>query len=293
MDKTNIEVDALSRIRREEYYELEGPIIKALLKASLETDCTDFNGDPMEIVCKSSQMVAEKMTTEQLKKEPAEDEAIGEVIKAITLSDVKDFSSEQAKQMYRSQSKLNMRQGLLYRKYYDINLKEERMQFVLPKRYWHKALEVCHDNVGHLGIERTISLLCDRFYWPNMAQEIESYVQSCLQCLSFKRSLEKDNLNPSEATRLMELVHIDYLTIEAPKNSKSLKDVNILIVTDHFIQYAKAYITPNQKASTIAKTLWDKFFVHYGFPEKVFSDQGRNFESKLLKELCLLSQIKR
>ena len=94
-------------------------------------------------------------------------------------------------------------------------------------------------------------------------------------------------------TRLMELVHIDYLTIEAPKNSKSLKDVNILIVTDHFTWYTQAYVTPNQKASTIAKPLWDKFFVHYGFPEKILSDQGRNFESKLLQELCLLSQIKR
>ena len=68
----------------------------------------------------------------------------------------------------------------------------------------------------------------------------------------------------------MELAHIDYLTIEAPKNSRSLKDVSILIVTDHFTQYAQAYVTPNQKASTIAKTLWDKFFKHYGFPEKIF-----------------------
>ena len=42
-----------------------------------------------------------------------------------------------------------MRHGLLYKKYYDINLKKERMQFILPKKYWHKALEACHDNVGH------------------------------------------------------------------------------------------------------------------------------------------------
>ena len=91
----------------------------------------------------------------------------------------------------------------------------------------------------------------------------------------------------------MELVHIDYLTIEAPKASRSQKDVNILIVTDHFTGYAQAYITPNQKASTVTKTLWDKFLVHYRFPEKILSDQGCNFESKLLKELCILAQIKK
>ena len=148
--KANIEADALSRILREEYYELESPVVKALLKASQETDWTNFNGNPMAIVCRSCQTVTEKMTTEQWKKEQAEDEMIGEVITAITSSaDVHAFASEQAKQMYRSRRKLVMRHGLLYKKYYDINLKEERMQFVLPKKYWHKALEACHDNVGH------------------------------------------------------------------------------------------------------------------------------------------------
>ena len=143
------------------------------------------------------------------------------------------------------------------------------MRHVLPKKYWQKALEACHDNVGHLGIERTLPLLCDRFYRPNMAQDVEIHVKSCPRCLRFKRLPERANLNPIEATRPMELVHIDYLTIEAPKNSISLKDVNILIVMDHFTRYTQAYVTPNQKANTVAKTLWDKYFVHCGFPEKI------------------------
>ena len=118
-------------------------------------------------------------------------------------------------------------------------------------------------------------------------------MKSCPHCLQFKKLPEKATLNPIKTSRPLELVHIDYLTIEAPKTSRSQKDVNILIVTDHFTRYAQAFVTPNQKASTIAKTLWDKFFVHYGFPEKILSDQGRNFESKLLKELCILAQIKK
>ena len=39
--------------------------------------------------------------------------------------------------------------------------------------------------------------------------------------------------------------------------------------------------------------MWEKFFVHYGFPEKILSDQGRNFESNLIAELCKLTQIKK
>ena len=154
-------------------------------------------------------------------------------------------------------------------------------------------MEACHDNMGHLGIERTASLLRDRFYWPSMVEDIEIHIRSCPRCLRFKMQPEKAELNPIFATRPMELVHIDYLTIEAPENSRSSKDINILIITDHFTRCAQAHITSSQKAHIVAKTLWEHFFVHYGFPEKILSDQGRNFESMLISELCKLAQIKK
>ena len=265
-----------------------------MLKSSQEVVWTDFNGNPSDVVCKSSQILTEKMTTEQWKMEQANDETITQVIEATKAgSGEYTFSPELAKQMFRFRNKLVWRHGLLYKKYFDINLQEERMHFMLPKKYWSRALEACHDNVGHLGIERTLSLLRDRFYWPNMACDVEIYIKSCPRCFRFKKLPEKPTLNPIEMTRPLELIHIDYLTIEAPRNSRSQKDANILIVTDHFTRYAQAYVTPNQKAATVAKTLWDQFFVYYGFPEKILSDQGRNFESKLLEELCLLAQVKK
>ena len=152
-------------------------------------------------------------------------------------------------------------------------------------------MEACHDNMGHLGIERTTSLL--RFYWPSVIEDIELHIRSCPHCLRFKTQPEKAELNPIIATRPMELVHIDYLMIEAPENSRSSKDINILIITDHFTRYAQAHITSSQKAHVVAKTLWEHFFVHYGFPEKILSDQGLNFESVLISELCELAQIKK
>ena len=87
----------------------------------------------------------------------------------------------------------------------------------------------------------------------------------------------------------MELVHIDYLTIESNKS----EDINILVVTDHFTRLAQAFITPSQTASVVAKTLWDKFFMYYGIPEKILSDQGRDFENSLIAELCKLTGVKK
>ena len=176
---------------------------------------------------------------------------------------------------------------------FDGQLQENKFQFALPQPYWKQALEACHDNMGHLGIERTTSLLRDHFYWPSILEDIEKHIKSCPQCLRLKTQPEKTELNPIIATRPLELVHIDYLTIEPPSNSRSSKDVNILMITDHFTRYAQAHITSSQKVPIVAKTLWDHFFIHYGFPEKIISDQGQNFESLLISELCELTQIKK
>ena len=75
------------------------------------------------------------------------------------------------------------------------------------------------------------------------------------------------------ATLPLELVHIDYPCLEPGKG----KEQNVPVVTDHFTQYVLAYVTLSQMVQTVAKVLWDDFIVHYRLPEKIPSDQGRNF----------------
>ena len=68
---------------------------------------------------------------------------------------------------------------------------------------------------------------------------------------------------------------------------------NILVITDHFTKYAQAFPAQNQTAKTTAKLLFENFFVHFGFPARIHSDQGRNFESSLIKQLCRLTGIQK
>ena len=42
-----------------------------------------------------------------------------------------------------------------------------------------------------------------------------------------------------------------------------------------------------------AKTLWDKFIVHYGVPKKILTDQGCNFKSQLVADLCKLMETQK
>ncbi|XP_025754259.1 uncharacterized protein LOC109194643 [Oreochromis niloticus] len=64
-------------------------------------------------------------------------------------------------------------------------------------------------------------------------------------------------------------------------------------MTDHFTKFAVAVPTPNQRARTVAKALWENFIVHYGVPERLLSDQGPDFESKTISELCEIIGMKK
>ena len=116
-----------------------------------------------------------------------------------------------------------------------------------------------------------------------MASQAKEHIDKCHPCLTFKAKQPRAPLENIVATHPLELVHLDYLCLEL-----GMGKVNVLVVTDHFTHYTQAYVTQSQTALTTAKALWDNFIVHYGLPEKILSDQGRNFESELIAELCRL-----
>lgn len=109
------------------------------------------------------------------------------------------------------------------------------IQFVLPTALRPVVLQNLHDDMGHLGIERTLDLVRYRFYWPKMAVDVEKKVKSCERCV--RRKAPPDKAAPLvsiQTTRPMELVCMDFLSLEP--DSKNIKD--ILVITDHFTKYA-------------------------------------------------------
>ena len=61
---------------------------------------------------------------------------------------------------------------------------------------------------------------------------------------------------------------------------------NVLVMTDHFTRYALAVVTKDQMAKTVAKVFYECFIAVFGAPAKLLSDQGANFTSALVEELC-------
>ena len=49
-------------------------------------------------------------------------------------------------------------------------------QFVLPHSFCNHTLMTLHDDMGHLGMDRTLGLIQNRFFWPGMSESIRTYI---------------------------------------------------------------------------------------------------------------------
>lgn len=184
-----------------------------------------------------------------------------------------------------------MRDGVLYRRCRPSKTGAEIFQILLPQCLKAEVLKQLHDDHGHQGSERTLRLVRERCYWPNMWREVEDYCNHCNRCVLAKANMPKIRTFPANivASQPLEMIAIDFTTLEKASDGRE----NVLVITDVFSKFTQAFPTPDQRASTTAKILTERWFYIYGVPKRIHSDQGRNFESDLLKQLCKIYGVEK
>lgn len=117
------------------------------------------------------------------------------------------------------------------------------------------VLKSLHYDMGQMGTEHSQDLIRKHFYWPKMSAKVETKDKICNRCIRHKtKAASFINI---AAKKPLKLVCMDFLSVEP--HSSNTKD--ILVITGHFTKYVVAVPTPNQKTRTVAKSLWDHFFL--------------------------------
>ena len=122
--------------------------------------------------------------------------------------------------------------------------------------------------------------LKERFYWPGCGEAVRIWCRQCKICASRKMTI------PSRKVKLQ--------TIQAgplPETADGCRYV--LVAADHFTRWVEVYAIRNQEAITVPKKLVDEMFCRFSPPEQLHSDQGRQFESDLIAEICKLLEIRK
>ena len=194
----------------------------------------------------------------------------------------------------RIRNSLILNKGLMY---VNTTLKGETegvLAFVIPVAQCCMVLNGVYRDASHQGQQQTLALAQERFWWPMMAEDCYGIVRRCLHCQAFEGEVPRAPLCLIRAYAPLELVHLDYTSIESMMElNKPPMVKNVLVMTDHFMRYALAVVTKDQTAKTVAKVFYERFIAIFGAPAKLLSDRGVNFMSALVEELCSVFGIQK
>ena len=152
---------------------------------------------------------------------------------------------------------------------------ERCLRLVVPEHQRKNVLSLSHDDLGHLGRDKTVSIAQKRYFWTSLTKSVDEHTKNCKVCICAKTPYI-----PSYAplvnivtTKPFELLCMDFLSLEQCKGRYSY----VLVVTDHFTRYSWAFPTRNQEAKTVAKILYEEIILNFGIADRFHSDRGGSF----------------
>ena len=96
-----------------------------------------------------------------------------------------------------------------------------------------------------------------------MTKQVRQVIKACRHCLQYEGGSPKALLCPIVANTSLDLLHVDFTSIETTMElNESPRVSNVLVFKDNFTKHVLAYVTPNQTAKTIAKFLKWRLYLH-------------------------------
>ena len=196
------------------------------------------------------------------------------------------------RRLFQLWDQLYVHKDILWRRFESKDGRESIAQLVVPRAARESILKEIHNSLtsAHLGEQKTLSRLKERFYWPGHYNDVTDWCKRCVVCSRRKSPVPKNQaaLQPVKAGYPLQIVATDILG-PLPKSQNG--NMYVLVASDYFTRWAEAYAIPNQEAETVAKKLTNEMFCRFSIPEQLHSDQGRQFESKLVSEMCKVLKI--
>ena len=209
-------------------------------------------------------------------------------------ADEQKSQSLETRRLLQLWEQLVIRNGVLFRQWESSDGSRVVYQLVMPKSEREDVLRDLHEGATgcHLGEAKVLAKLKERFYWPGHARDVKNWCQTCSACAQRKHPTPKNKakLQTVCVGYPMQMVATDIL---GPFPQSESGNSYILVATDYFTRWAEAYPIPDQEATTVAKKLTNELFLRFSPPEQLHCDQGRQFESRLLAEVCELLNIQK
>ena len=189
---------------------------------------------------------------------------------------------------------LHYKKGILYRKWRDPVLNEDRDLIIVPCTLVERILYTFHDTIAtcHAGTEACIDRCTQKFYFYKLKYEFELYIKSCLKCARTKqpKAYLRAPMKPIVYSDFGQNISIDHL--EGSKTPTASGNVALLTICDSFTNYLVCVPVKSTDTVTSIKVILEYWILVHGMPDTITHDLGSGFTSGLWKAVMKAFDIK-
>ena len=185
--------------------------------------------------------------------------------------------------------------GVLYRKWKPSNRVKECWQVIFPKEMRNENLYILHDSPmsgGHFGVEKTLATI-KKFWWSSLKTSVEKHIANCDRCAvrstpGIKRKAELLFFSVHRAFRT--LTSDILASVALAKKSRARYT---LVMSNLFTKHAVTVALRDMAAATEANAIIDECILKFGAPDVIHTDQGSNFNSESMNDLCRIFMLEK
>ena len=173
---------------------------------------------------------------------------------------------------------INQGNNILYK------IKQEKKRRIIRRWELEPILYMIHDDPtgAHFSVRAMYEKLKERYYWPKMKEDIETYVKSCDQCQRRRKPKNKNKLNPIKVKESFYQIGID---IVGPLNETTEGNKYIVVAIDYFTKWPEARAIKEATAKEVSTFIYEEIICRHGCPKKIITDRGTHFNNRMIEEL--------
>lgn len=169
--------------------------------------------------------------------------------------------------------------GLLY-DHSEGNEQSPYPRLVLPPSCRWRVIRRAHTEVGHQSVSKTLWRLKEAYKWPGMRRDIKQVIARCAKCAINRDTMQ--HARPGDmpiATYPMQIMGMD---LTGPFEASPEGNRYILTIIDHCTGWVEAKPIPSKCERNVLHFLDREFIPRFGTPEVIITDQGGEFNGRVL-----------
>ena len=196
-----------------------------------------------------------------------------------------------AKRLEQSARNYLILDGLLFK---IIELEDGRLDTVLciPTSKVHILLDTYHSSLigGHSGITKCYQTISQRFYCPNLAENLRAYITGCHICQMFKKG--KNFQRPYQKRMNINTPAMTRISMDIKQMPVNRGYSHILVLLCEVSNYMIALPLSSTRTQSILEAFQRGYLAYFGPPTHIICDQDPAFTSSLMEAFVTQLNIK-